>query len=57
MQRNTAVKILISIASLLIIALMYILSGRDTDEPSTADPAKGNLTEFSVLWGDSYAGT
>ena len=24
---------------------------RDTDEPSTPDPAKGNLTEFSVLWG------
>lgn len=37
MQRNTAVKILISIASLLIIALMYILSGRDTDEPSMGD--------------------
>ena len=39
MQRNTAVKILISIASLLIIALMYILSGRDTDEPSMGDSA------------------
>ena len=24
---------------------------RDTDEPSTPDPAKGNLTEFRVLWG------
>ena len=24
---------------------------RDTDEPSTTDPAKGNLTEFRVLWG------
>ena len=34
---------------------MFVI--RDTDEPSTADPAKGNLTEFSVLWGDSYAGT
>ena len=39
MQRNTAVKILISITSLLIIALMYILSGRDTDEPSMGDSA------------------
>ena len=27
---------------------------RDTDEPSTPDPAAGNLTEFSVLWGDIY---
>ena len=26
---------------------------RDTDEPSAADPAKGNLTEFSVLYGDT----
>ena len=24
---------------------------RDTDEPSTSDPAKGNLTDFNVLWG------
>lgn len=39
MQRNTAVKIIISIASLLIIALMYILSGRDTDEPSMGGSA------------------
>ena len=30
---------------------------RDTDEPSTPDPAGGNLTEFSVLWGDLYGGT
>ena len=30
---------------------------RNTDEPSTPDPAEGNLTEFSVLWGDVYAGT
>ena len=29
---------------------------RDTDEPRTKDPAKENLTEFSVLWGDSYGG-
>ena len=28
---------------------------RDVDEPSTPDPAEGNLTEFSVLWGDIYA--
>ena len=27
---------------------------RDTDEPSTTDPAKGNLTEFRVLFGDTY---
>ena len=27
---------------------------RDTDEPSTADPAGGNLTEFKVLFGDTY---
>ena len=26
---------------------------RNTDEPSSADPAKGNLTEFSLLWGDT----
>ena len=26
---------------------------RGTDEPSTLDPAEGNLTEFQVLWGDS----
>ena len=30
---------------------------RDTDEPSTTDPAKGNLTEFSILWGDVYGRT
>ena len=24
---------------------------RDTDEPSTPDPAKGNLTDFNILWG------
>ena len=27
---------------------------RNTDEPSTADPAKGNLTEFVILWGDTF---
>ena len=26
---------------------------RNTDEPSTPDPAKDNLTEFQVLWGDT----
>ena len=26
---------------------------RDTDEPSSADPAKDNLTEFIMLWGDT----
>ena len=30
---------------------------RDTNEPSTVDPARGNLTEFSVLWGDMYGRT
>ena len=25
---------------------------RDTDEPSTPDPAKGNLTDFNILWGE-----
>ena len=24
---------------------------RNTDEPSTPDPAEGNLTEFQVIWG------
>ena len=28
---------------------------RDTDEPRSTDPAKGNLTEFRVLFGDTYA--
>ena len=27
---------------------------RNTDEPSTPDPAEGNLTEFRVLMGDTY---
>ena len=26
---------------------------RNTDEPSTLDPAKDNLTEFVILWGDT----
>ena len=26
---------------------------RNTDEPSSVNPAKGNLTEFQVLWGDT----
>ena len=26
---------------------------RNTDEPSTADPAKGNLMEFVIIWGDT----
>ena len=26
---------------------------RNTDEPSTTDPGKGNLTEFQVLYGDT----
>ena len=27
---------------------------RNTDAPSTQDPAKGNLTEFQVLMGDTF---
>ena len=27
---------------------------RNTDEPSTVNPAKGNLTEFQVLFGDTF---
>ena len=27
---------------------------RNTDAPSTPDPAKGNLTEFQVLFGDTF---
>ena len=27
---------------------------RDTDAPRTPDPAEGNLTEFLVLYGDTY---
>ena len=29
---------------------------RNTDEPSTPDPAKGNLTEFQLLLGDTFNG-
>lgn len=28
---------------------------RNTDSPSTPDPAKGNLTEFTLLYGDMLA--
>ena len=28
---------------------------RNTDEPRTENPAEGNLTEFRVLMGDTYA--
>ena len=27
---------------------------RNTDEPKTQDPAKGNLTEFKILFGDTW---
>ena len=27
---------------------------RNTDAPSTPDPAKGNLTEFQLLFGDTF---
>ena len=27
---------------------------RNTDEPSTVNPAKGNLTEFQVMFGDTF---
>ena len=27
---------------------------RNTDEPSTADPAKDSLIEFQILWGDTF---
>jgi hypothetical protein len=29
---------------------------RNMDQPKTADPAKGNLMEFQVLWGDTWTG-
>ena len=29
---------------------------RNTDPPKTADPAEGNLTEFQILWGDTWTG-
>ncbi len=28
---------------------------RNTDEPSMPDPSEGNLTQFRVLWGDTYS--
>lgn len=30
---------------------------RGMEETSTPDPAKGNLTEFRVLWSDTYDGS
>ena len=30
-----------------------LLCLRATDEPSTPDPAEGNLGEFQVIWGDT----
>ena len=29
---------------------------RNTDSPSTPDPAKENLVEFQILWGDTFDG-
>ena len=31
-----------------------LLCLRGTDEPGTPDPAEGNLTEFMVVWSDTY---
>ena len=28
---------------------------RAADDPKTKDPAKGNLTEFNIIWGKTYA--
>jgi hypothetical protein len=33
------------------IGSLFVL--RNTDETSSVNPAKGNLTEFQVLWGDT----
>ncbi len=33
------------------IGSLFVL--RNTDEPSTTNPAKGNLTEFQILFGDT----
>ena len=33
------------------IGSLFVL--RNTDEPSTVNPAKGNLTEFQILFGDT----
>ena len=35
------------------IGSLFVL--RNTDEPSTLDPAKGNLTEFILLFGDTLS--
>lgn len=32
------------------IGSLFVIRG--VDEPSTPDPAEGNLTEFRILWGD-----
>ena len=34
------------------IGSLFVL--RNTDEPSTPNPAKGNLTEFQILFGDTF---
>ena len=34
------------------IGSLFVL--RNTDEPSTVNPAKGNLTEFQTIWGDTF---
>ena len=34
------------------IGSLFVL--RNTDEPSTVNPAKGNLTEFQLLFGDTF---
>ena len=33
------------------IGSLFVL--RNTDEPSTANPVRGNLMEFQILWGDT----
>ena len=47
----------------LLLPFLYIRDGvgagslfvlRNTDEPSTVNPTKWNLTEFQVLWGDTF---
>ncbi len=35
------------------IGSLFVL--RNTDEPSTVNPAKGNLTEFLLLFGDTFS--
>ena len=34
------------------IGSLFVL--RNTDDETIVDPAKGNLTEFTVLWGDTF---